>query len=186
MKIKKRGIDKKISYGCSTRVSHKTDELFKNLRDSGCYYIFFGLESADDEVMKITGKAITIDNMKQSVKWCKKSGIIPVGAFIIGLPGDTDKSVYKAIDLGSELDLWSITFPIAVPFPGTEMRRMAVAKELGLKILSNDWDQYGKQEGGVMESLDLPFSRRKELQDIAYTRHPKKNLDHYIKTRLSI
>jgi anaerobic magnesium-protoporphyrin IX monomethyl ester cyclase len=184
--FKNRGINKKISWACSTRVSHTRPDLFEAMREAGCYYAFFGLESADDEVLLTSGKKITQSDMKRSINWAKEAGIIPVGAFIIGLPGDTEKSVYKAIDLGSELDLWSITFPIAVPYPGTELRTMAQRKKYGMEILSNDWDQYGKQEGGVLESIDLPWKKRKQLQDIAYSRHPKKNLDEYISSRLAV
>ncbi|MDD9876685.1 MAG: hypothetical protein OXR84_04495, partial [Magnetovibrio sp.] len=56
----------------------------------------------------------------------------------------------------------------------------------GMKILSYDWDQYGKQEGGVMESELISSQRRKELQDLAYARHPKKKLEEYIRDNVRI
>jgi hypothetical protein len=89
--------------------------------------------------------------------------------------------VFKAIDLADELDLYSVTFPVAVPFPGTELREAALRCEHGMRILSNNWDYYGKQDPGVMESDALSRTRRKELQQIAYARHPKKNLDAYLR-----
>ena len=98
-------------------------------------------------------------------------------AFIIGLPDDAEAGVMKSINLADELNLFSVTFPIAVPYPGTELYRLAKAEKNGMKILSYDWDRYGKQEGGVLESKDLSKERRKELQEIAYKRHPKKDLE---------
>jgi len=179
--LKKRGLNDKIKWACSMRVSHTTPELFTAMREAGCYYTFFGLESADPKVLEIVDKKIDIDDMRRSVNWAKEAGIVPVGAFIIGLAEDTEETVHKAIDLAGDLDLFSITFPIAVPFPGTELRQQAEQNQFGLRILSNNWNQYGKQEGGVMESEALSWSRRKELQQIAYERHPKKNLDAYIR-----
>jgi radical SAM superfamily enzyme YgiQ (UPF0313 family) len=183
--LKKRGLNKKVSWACSTRVSHTSKELFEEMREAGGYYTFFGLESADEDVLELVDKRIKIEDMKNSISWAKDAGIIPVGAFIIGLAKDTDKSVQKAIDLGHDLDLWSITFPIAVPYPGTGLRTLAERNQYGMHLLSNDWDRYGKQEGGVMESDDLSVQERKDLQSRAYAAHPKKDLGEYIQTRLT-
>ncbi len=180
----KRGLNKKISWSCSTRVNDMTPEFLKRMKAAGCYYIFYGMESADDETLIRIKKNITVEQIKNAVKWTKEAGIVPVGAFIIGLPGDCEKEIMKAIDLGDELDLFSITFPIAVPFPGTALRDMAIKDEYGMRIISHNWDDYGKQDPGVMESEELPWSKRKELQKLAYIRHPKKNYDDYLKNHL--
>ncbi|MDD5489578.1 MAG: radical SAM protein [Candidatus Moranbacteria bacterium] len=174
-------LNKKVSWSCSTRVSNVSPGLLKRMRKAGCYYIFYGIESADDKTLKRIKKNITIEQVKKVVRWTKKAGIIPVGAFIIGLPGDNKKNIEKDIELARELNLYSVTFPIAVPFPGTELRTMAERKEYGMKIISNNWDHYGKQDTDVMDSRELPSVKRKELQKVAYERHPKKNLANYIK-----
>lgn len=178
--FRKRGLNKKISWACSTRVSHTTPELMEAFSEAGCYYTFFGFESADSEVLLTTGKKITTDDMLRTVGWAKDAGIVPVGAFIIGLPDEKEEGVFKSIDFADQLNLFSVTFPIAVPFPGTDLYALAKDGKHGMEILSYDWDSYGKQEGGVLESADISWSRRKELQNIAYERHPKKNLDAYI------
>ena len=108
------------------RVSMATPELMKNMRKAGCYYVFFGFESANSTTLKRIKKGTNVSQMRQAVRLAKKAGIIPVGSFMIGLPGDKEEDIYKAIELGKELDLYSITFPIAVPYPGTEMREQAL------------------------------------------------------------
>jgi len=175
-----RGLNKKITWSCSTRVDNLSPEILRRMKAAGCYYIFFGIESADNGILKRIRKNITVEQVKDAIEWTKQAGIVPVGAFIIGLPGDTEEHVFKAIEMAEELDLYSVTFPIAVPFPGTELRKQALRNEYGMKIISDNWDNYGKQDPGVMESEDLTWSRRKELQNIAYQRHPKKNLDNYL------
>jgi len=176
----RRGINRKITWSCSTRVSQTSPELFQRMKEAGCYYIFFGLESANNETLKTIKKNITVEDIYNAVKWSKQAGIIPVGAFIIGLPGDTEDHVRQAIDLGKKLNLYSITFPIAVPFPGTDLRKWAEKNQYGMKILSDNWARYGKQGPGVMESVDLSWNRRKELQQIAYSYFPKQNMDEYL------
>lgn len=175
-----RGLNKKITWSCSTRVNNMSLEFLKRMKEAGCYYIFFGIESADDETLKRIKKGITVEQVRNAVKWTKQAGILPVGAFIIGLPGDREEHVFKDIEMAEQLDLYSVTFPIAVPFPGTELRDMALRNEYGMRIISDNWNDYGKQDPGVMESEDISCSRRKELQLIAYRRNPKKKLDSYL------
>ena len=177
----KRGLNKKISWSCSTRVNNVSGELFSLMKRAGCYYVFFGLESGDDTILKIIKKRITTAQIKQAVQWAKDAGLICVGSFIIGLPGETEQTVNKSIQLAEELDLYSVTFPIAVPFPKTALRSMAEKNEYGLKVLSNNWDDYGKQYPGVMESDDLSIEKRRELQRKGYELNPKKKIEEYIK-----
>lgn len=177
----KKKLNKKVSWSCSTRVSNVTPGLLKRMKEAGCYYIFYGIESADNKTLKRIKKYITIEQVKKVIKWTKEAGIVPVGAFIIGLPGDKKNHIKKDMELAKELDLYSVTFPIAVPFPGTELRGMAEKKEYGMKIISNNWDNYGKQNTDVMDSKDLTSSERKKLQKIAYLEHPKKNFNEYVK-----
>jgi hypothetical protein len=151
------------------------------MREAGCYFIFYGIESANDQTLKRIKKNITVAQIKNAVAWTKAEGMLPVGAFIIGLPGDTEEDIMKDIDLAQELDLYSVTFPIATPFPGTELRALALKGACGMRILSDDWDLYGKQEPGVLESDALPWGRRNALQKLAYERHPKKKIDDYLR-----
>jgi len=175
-----RGLNKKVTWSCSTRVNNVSPELFRLMRKAGCYYVFFGLESGDEAILKTIKKRITIDQIKNAIQWAKQARLICVGSFIIGLPGETAETVNKNIKLAQELDLYSITFPIAVPFPKTALRDMAAKHEHGLRILSNNWDDYGKQYPGVMESDDLKIEKRRELQKKGYELNPKKNIEEYI------
>jgi radical SAM superfamily enzyme YgiQ (UPF0313 family) len=176
----KRGLNKKITWSCSTRVNNVSPDLFKLMRKAGCYYVFFGLESGDDTILKTIKKKITIDQIRKAIQWAKQAKLICVGSFIIGLPGETEETVNRNIELAQELDLYSVTFPIAVPFPRTELRDMAEKHEYGLRILSDNWDDYGKQYPGVMESDDLSIEKRRELQKKGYELNPKKNIEQYI------
>lgn len=175
-----KGLNKKIKWSCETRVDSVSPELFHLMKKAGCNHIFFGFESGDDTILK-TIKNCTVSQIEQTIKWAKDVGLVCFGSFIIGLPGDTEETINKSIELAQKLDIYSTTFPIAVPFPGTVLRTMAIKHKYGLKILSNNWDDYGKQYPGVMESKQLSIDKRRELQKKAYESLPKKCLDEYIK-----
>ncbi len=185
--FKRQGINRKIKWGCSMRVDNATPALMQKMKEAGCFYVFFGFESANDDTLIRIQKRTAVAQMLQAVNAAKRAGIVPVGSFIIGLPGDTKEDIYKAIALGKELDLYSITFPIAVPYPGTALREQALKHMYGMRVLSNNWEYYGrkavnsKEDFEILESDDMPAKMRKELQDLAYATHPKKIFDEYVK-----
>ena len=169
-----KGFNKKIRWSCSTRVDMVDFETFALMRKAGCYDVFFGFESADDKLLKIAGKNITIADMKNAVNITKKVDIAVHGCFILGLPGETEETVEKAWKLAKELDIRGVSFPIAVPFPGTKLRALAEGGEYGLRIISNNWVDYGKQYPGVLEQGDLTVEKLLYVQQKSYLNHPVK------------
>ncbi len=176
-----KGLNKKLRWSCETRVDKASPELFKLMKESGGYYIFFGFESADDEMLRTCGKGFKAEQIKKAITYAKDAGIVCAGSFIIGLPGETEETALKSMKLAKELDIYSTTFPIAVPFPGTVIRNMAEKHKYGLRILSNNWNDYGKQYPGVMESDSLNIDKLRQLQKQAYEMNPKKELSNFIK-----
>jgi len=172
--ILEKRLNKKMRWSCSTRVDMADYELFTLMKRAGCYDIFFGFESGDDKLLKLAGKKITIADMKNAVKIAKKSGIAVHGSFILGLPGETKETIEKPWKLAKELDIRGVSFPIAVPFPGTRLRTMAEKGEYGMRIISNNWDDYGKQYPGVMEQGELSVEKLLYIQQKSYLNHPIK------------
>ncbi len=168
------GLNKKMRWSCSTRVDIVDYKIFKLMKKAGCYDTFFGFESGDNRILKIAGKRITTADMERAVKIAKKVGIAVHGCFILNLPGETEKTIEKAWKLAKKLDVRGISFPIAVPFPGTRLRAMAERGEYGLRIIGNNWDDYGKQYPGVMEQGNLNMERLLYIQQKSYLHHPIK------------
>ena len=64
----KRGLNKKVKWSCSMRVNLVTEELMERMKTAGCYYIFYGFESANDKTLKTIRKGITTSKMLNAVK----------------------------------------------------------------------------------------------------------------------
>ena len=169
-----RGLNKRMRWSCSTRVDTTDYDTFKLMKAAGCYDIFFGFESGDDEILKIAGKKITTADMENAVKIAKKVDIAVHGCFILNLPGETEDTIEKAWKLAKKLDVRGISFPIAVPFPGTRLRAMADRGEYGLRIIGNNWNDYGKQYPGIMEQRNLNMEKLLYVQQKSYLNHPIK------------
>ena len=171
-----RGISKKLRWSCETRIDAISLDFMKLMKEAGCYYIFFGFESGSDRILKTSMKGFDKEYIKQAVDWTNEAGIIAAGSFILGLPGETEETAMETIEYSQTLDMYSITFPIAVPFVGTTLRNQAERGDYGLRILTNDWKEYGKQNGRIMESDNLSYQRLLELQKLGYEGHPKRKL----------
>lgn len=104
--IVRRGLSKKIKWvvGQGFSPSKGSYELFKAMKDAGCIVVYFGIESADDDVLRAIRKPHTVAQVRNAVRDAKKAGLIVKSPFISGLPDS--ESAAKVIDaLNSYLNL---------------------------------------------------------------------------------
>lgn len=119
-----------ISFSCAARVNQVDEELLKELKKVGCYFIAFGIESGNQEILNTIRKGITIKQIKDAINLCKKIGIQTKGFFIIGCPLETKETIRQTINFAKSLPLDDIIVTLMCPIPGTEMFR--VAKNYGI------------------------------------------------------
>jgi len=113
------GLD--ITWSCYGKVNYVKPDRMKKMAKAGCWNVFFGLESGNQELLNFMKKGQTLDMMRNAVKWAHDAGIEVRGSFILGLPGETPQMGQKTIDFALELDLDYGQFNFTTPFKGTEM-----------------------------------------------------------------
>lgn len=64
-----------ISWSCCLRVSNVDKDLLRHMRDSGCDLICYGLESADNAVLKSMRKGIKVEQIKRALDLTYEVGI---------------------------------------------------------------------------------------------------------------
>lgn len=69
--------------------------------------------------MDLVQKGITIERIKRTVDLTKSKGILTLGFFLIGSPGDTVETVSRTIDFALSLNLDYAQFHKTVAKPGT-------------------------------------------------------------------
>jgi radical SAM superfamily enzyme YgiQ (UPF0313 family) len=94
---------------CESRIDTLDEPLIKDMANSGCKGIWFGIESTDDRVLKKIGKGITLEQIKTTVNLCEKYGIRTGGGFMLGFPFDSKDSMIKNYEDSQKLNL-SVTF----------------------------------------------------------------------------
>jgi radical SAM superfamily enzyme YgiQ (UPF0313 family) len=120
----KRGLD--VNWMCLTRANLVNRDLLQAMKKAGCASISYGAESGSPEVLKGTKKDITVDQMRNAVKWTREAGIETFAWFMFGLPGETRQTIHETIEFAKDLDPDFAYFFIASPLPGTQLFDLAV------------------------------------------------------------
>jgi len=108
-----------IRWTCNSRVDYVDEEMLSLMGRAGCWLISWGIESADELILKRARKGYRKEQAFKALKWAKAAGIKNWGYFIIGLPGETEESIQQTIAYSKELPLDIALFHIAAPYPGT-------------------------------------------------------------------
>ncbi len=111
----------KIAWTCESRLDLINEEIVQAMAKAGCWNMFFGIESGDQEILDNIKKKTTLEMVRKGIAMVKKTGMEVRGSFILGLPGETPEKGKKTIDFAIELDPDYAQFSIATPFPGTEL-----------------------------------------------------------------
>jgi anaerobic magnesium-protoporphyrin IX monomethyl ester cyclase len=135
----------KIGFTCNSRVDYVDEEMLQMMAKAGCDVISWGVESANEEILKKARKGTTAIRARQSLRWAKDAGIRNLGYFIVGLPGETRESIQETIDFSKELPLDLAIFHIAAPYPGTPFF---------FQVMENNWFKPGTR----WEQVDMDRS----------------------------
>jgi len=89
-----------IKWMCETRVDSLSKGLLDLMHKSGCRCIYIGVEAGTQRLLNILDKKITIDQVKQVARWCRRLGIKIHASFLTGVPNETmndRKAIFKLI-----------------------------------------------------------------------------------------
>jgi anaerobic magnesium-protoporphyrin IX monomethyl ester cyclase len=109
-----------ITFLCSSRVDTLDEEILVLLKKAGCKMITFGVESADEGVLKTIKKKTNLSQVRRSIALTKEAGIKTHTSYVIGCPGETRETVEKTIKFAIDMDPDYVQFSIFTPLPGTE------------------------------------------------------------------
>lgn len=166
-----------FKWACNTRVDFVDPILLQFLNRCGCNVIEYGFESGLEKVLKKLKKQITPIQIKKAVEWTKKAGILISGAFMIGIPGDTYKSVKQSLKFARSLNPDFFSLAILTPYPGTEI--YDIAKEKG--YLAEKFVDY-RSPKHFKPVINLPTISNQELSNLWLN----SNLKFYIRIKYLI
>lgn len=126
--ILRRGID--ISWDIRARVDTVDTEMLQALKKAGCIRIHYGIEAGTQEIVDVLKKNIDLNKARTMIDISRSMGFITLAYFMIGNPGETKDQILKTIQFAVELNTDYAHFSITTPFPGTELYRQGLKKNL--------------------------------------------------------
>ena len=115
----RRGVHKKVSWTCSSRVEVVDRPLLQKMHDAGCWRTRFGVESGSDQVLEFISKGITKEKIRSAITAAHEVGLRPKAFFMVGHMPDTRETIEETIEFAKSLPLHDVTVQINTLLPQT-------------------------------------------------------------------
>ncbi len=144
-----------IMWSAQLRVDKISEEMLLMMKKSGCTAISYGIESADNRILKSMNKHITIEQIENALYLTKKVGIFIQGNFIFGDIEEDKDSVDNTLTWWKEHAEYGINMGMIRVLPGSKLYDYAI------------------QNGIIKEPLEFikqgcPFINVSKLSDSEY------------------
>jgi len=157
-----------FSYTAFVRPDHQEERFWRELKDSGCHTVIVGVESGDDEILRIYNKGYTSAEAYEGIWRAKSAGLRVVATVIIGLPEDSLESIGRTMGFIKRVKPDFVSYNLAVARGLTKLRDKA--REEGL-ISRLEMDQGGSFAGMRTRSLnekELIELKKKAVRDFYF------------------
>jgi radical SAM superfamily enzyme YgiQ (UPF0313 family) len=137
-------VDKLTMWAYSRIDTVRRPDLLKTVRAAGIKWLALGIESGEKEVrLEVAkGKFEEVD-IEKVVKQIHDADINVMGNYIFGLPGDTQSSMRKTLDLSKRLCTMGWNAYAAMPLPGSQLYKDALDKGYELPKSYEDYSFFG-------------------------------------------
>lgn len=186
-----------FKYSMTGRVNIVDREILKLFKESGCEIMFYGLECANNEILKLMRKGITVEQTIEAIKLTKEAGIFPMISIMFGQPGETLEDFANSIKIALMTSDRYMPYPnIAsvmplLTFPGTEIYQYALKNG----YIKDEDDYYNKffKNNGIINYTKYSTETIKRAVDVGNILYRSRyhysmllNLQDTLKTRLAL
>ncbi|MFH1279334.1 MAG: radical SAM protein [Candidatus Eisenbacteria bacterium] len=159
-----RRLDTRLRWSCNVRTDVKRD-LLQLMQRAGCRMLMIGFEFGTQEALDAVKKGTNLERTVEFAHDAADLGFTLHGCFMIGAPGETERSARKTIDFAKSLPLDTIQISGIAAYPGTELYDWA--KKNG-HLIPKDWSEYlgeNEEQVTVVDYPELPKERIDALID---------------------
>jgi len=123
---REKGLD--IKWNCNGRLNYCSKELLQLMKDAGCVFINYGIESVDNDVLKYMKKGLRFEQIEKGIEDTLEIGISPGLNMLFGNIGDNLETLRRSVDFlvkyddGAQLR----TIRPVTPYPGSPLYYRAI------------------------------------------------------------
>lgn len=111
----------KIKWWCAARADRVRTDVVKIMKKAGCIELRFGLESANDEILKYFQKGETIADIRRGLEIVKKEGMNFSLQCIFGAPQESEETIKNTMTFIKEMKPFFVSFNVLTPLPGSQL-----------------------------------------------------------------
>jgi radical SAM superfamily enzyme YgiQ (UPF0313 family) len=141
--------------------------MLSAMKQAGCHYILFGIESGSPQMLETMKKRITLDKAREAIRLCRELGIKTQAFFLFGVPGETQETIKQTIDFAKELGASSTQFAVAIPQPGSPLYQQCVDNNW---LIYDDWEDFASSNA-LIETPQLSRSEAEAARIRAYRQY---------------
>ena len=132
-----------LRWGCEGRVDSIGMDQLPVMRQAGCDFLAFGVETGSQKILDRLNKKQTLAQVSQAVGEAKRRGITRVhGFFVVGSPDETEADLVESFRFAARLELDTFGFNRLCVYRGTPLWREYVAR--GIIDDARDWHKWFK------------------------------------------
>lgn len=137
----------RFKWECLGRVDSIDADVAHQMKEAGCARIFFGIESADNSILRLMNKKITVERARKAIEVARRAKIKTGAFFILCYPGETDDTVLRTVRFATALPLDYLSFTLPYPLPGTALFERVKGN------IAKEW----RSHGGFLTEHSLTF-----------------------------
>lgn len=131
-----------VVWRASIRVVPNSLEMFQEMYDGGCREVSFGVESADDNVLRVLRKGVTAEDNRTAILNAKRAGMVVRILFMTGTPGETaattDTNIRFLEEMKDSYDTVALTN--FIPIPGSAI--VSAPEDFDCDVVCDDVDRF--------------------------------------------
>ena len=112
-----------LEWICDTRVDLIDQNILEKMATAGCKTIWFGIESGSQKVLNYINRNITLEQVEEAFKMCRKAGIQIACSFMLGLPSETKEDLMASYRFAEKLDADWCQFNVFIAYPDSLLWR---------------------------------------------------------------
>lgn len=170
-----------MSFECNVRIGAVDKETLVALKKAGCNLIKVGLETGNEKLRKkILGRNISNNQVIELFNLAKEIGILTFSFNMIGIPGETKKTIQETINLNAKIKPDFMQVTAFYPYPETLLGQKCI--EQGL-ITKDHIDSY--MDESVLELPGLSSNQiKKAVRNFEYNVYRQYNVKRAIQEKM--
>lgn len=122
----------RLKWFCNGRLNYAKADVLRLMKEAGCVFINYGIESLDEKALRTMNKALTVKQIVTGIENTLEAGISPGFNIIFGNIGETAESLRMGVDFLTKYDDHAQlrTIRPVTPYPGAPLYYYAIEKGL--------------------------------------------------------